>query len=99
MAMELKIDKVTLEESAFQEIDERVDQRVEKTQSELILLLEKKYQFPKYLNKTQAAKYLNVSYNTMVNKYIPQGLKMGIIDGVVRISKEECDRFMKEHQK
>ncbi|MDU6524936.1 MAG: NUMOD1 domain-containing DNA-binding protein [Enterococcus sp.] len=97
--MELKIDKVTLDDPAFKSIDERVDQRVEKTQSELILLLEKKYQFPKYLNKTQAAKYLNVSYNTMVNKYIPQGLKMSIIDGVVRISKEECDRFMKEHQK
>lgn len=97
--MELKIDKVTLDEPAFKPIDERVDQRVEKTQGELISLLEKKYQFPKYLNKTQAAKYLNVSYNTMVNKYIPQGLKMSIIDGVVRISKEECDRFMKEHQK
>lgn len=97
--MELKIDKVTLEEPAFQEIDKRVDQRVEKTQSELILMLEKKYEFPKYLNKTQAAKYLNVSYNTMMLKYVPQGLKMSIVDGVVRISKEECDRFMKEHQK
>lgn len=99
MAMELKIDKVTLDDPAFKSIDERVDQRVEKTQGELISLLEKKYQFPKYMNKTQAAKYMNVSYNTMMDKYVPQGLKMSIVDTVIRISKEECDRFMKEHQK
>lgn len=97
--MELKIDKVTLDDPAFKIIKDRVSQQVEQTQGELISLLEKKYQFPKYLNKTQAAKYLNVSYNTMMLKYVPQGLKMSIVDGVVRISKEECDRFMKEHQK
>lgn len=97
--MELKIDKLTLDEPAFKPIDERVDQRVEKTQGELISLLEKKYQFPKYMNKTQAAKYMNISYNTMMDKYVPQGLKMSIVDGVIRISQEECDRFMKEHQK
>ena len=97
--MELKIDKVTFEEPAFQEMDERIAELVEKKQDELIALLEKKYQFPKYMNKMQPAKYLGVSYNTMMDKYVPAGLKMGIVNGVIRISKEECDRFMKEHQK
>ncbi|HDT7522701.1 TPA: hypothetical protein RD477_001305 [Enterococcus faecium] len=97
--MELKIDKVTFEEPAFQEMDERIAELVEKKQDELIALLEKKYQFPKYMNKMQAAKYLGVSYNTMMDKYVPAGLKMGIVNGVIRISKEECDRFMKEQQK
>ena len=97
--MELKIDKVTLEESAFQEIDERVAKQVQQNQDQLISYLEKKYQFPKYMNKSQAAKYLGVSYNTMMDKYVPAGLRLAIVDGVVRISKEECDRFMKEHQK
>ncbi|HBH5757648.1 TPA: hypothetical protein KTX72_002964, partial [Enterococcus faecium] len=49
--MELKIDKVTFEEPAFQEMDERIAELVEKKQDELIALLEKKYQFPKYMNK------------------------------------------------
>lgn len=99
MAMELKIDKVTLDDPAFKSIDERVVKQVEKTQTELIALLEKKYQFPEYMNKTQAARYMSVSYNTMMQKYVPAGLQLIIIDSVIRISKEECDRFMKEHQK
>lgn len=97
--MELKIDKICLEESAFREIDERVKKKVKQNQDKLVALLEKKYQFPKYMNKTQASKYLGVSYNTMMDKYVPAGLKLVIVDGVVRISQEECDRFMKEHQK
>ncbi len=51
------------------------------------------------MNKAQAAKYMNVSYNTMMQKYVPNGLKLIIVDGVVRISQDECDRFMEEYQK
>lgn len=97
--MELKIDKLTLDDPAFKIIDDRVIQQVEQTQGTLLSLLEKKYQFPKYMNKSQAAKYMGVSYNTMMDKYVPAGLGLIIVDGVVRISQEECDRFMKEHQK
>lgn len=97
--MELKIDKLTLDDSAFEIIDDRVKKIVEQRQSELISLLEKKYQFPKYMNKTQAAKYMSVSYNTMMDKYVPNGLRLIIVDGVIRISQEECDRFMRDHQK
>lgn len=50
------------------------------------------------MNKAQAAKYMNVSYNTMMQKYVPNGLKLIIVDGVVRISQDECDRFMEEYQ-
>lgn len=97
--MELKIDKLSLGESAFQEIDERVAKQVQQNQDELLSYLEKKYQFPKYMNKAQASKYLGVSYNTMMDRYVPNGLQFSIVDGVTRISQEECDRFMKEHQK
>ncbi len=95
----LKIDKLTLDDPAFKIIDDRVVQQVEQTQGTLLSLLEKKYQFPKYMNKAQAAKYMNVSYNTMMQKYVPNGLKLIIVDGVVRISQDECDRFMEEYQK
>lgn len=97
--MELKIDKLTLDDPAFESIDERVDERFQQKTDELLAWLKKKYEFPKYMNKTQAAKYMGVSYNTMMDKYVPNGLKLSIVDGVIRISQEECDRFMKENQK
>lgn len=97
--MELKIDKLTMDDSAFKIIDDRVYQQVKEAHGILLSILEKRYQFPKYMNKTQAAKYLGCSYNTMMDKYIPAGLKVIIVDGVTRISQEECDRFMSQHQK
>ena len=60
---------------------------------QIIEAIRKQYEFPKYMNKAQAAKYMNVSYNTMMQKYVPNGLKLIIVDGVVRISQDECDRF------
>ena len=39
------------------------------------------------MNKAQAAKYMNVSYNTMMQKYVPNGLKLIIVDGVVKFHK------------
>ncbi|TLQ03784.1 hypothetical protein FEZ51_07695 [Pediococcus stilesii] len=55
-------------------------------------------QFPEYMNKKQASKYLNINDRTL-NKFITQGLKITVLDGVQRLSKKECDRFMLENQK
>lgn len=97
--MELKVDKLTFESPAFEPIKKQVDDRVRESIAEIVSSIEKKYEFPRYMNKTQAARYMGVSYNTMVQKYVPAGLQLIIVEGVVRISKDECDRFMKENQK
>lgn len=97
--MELKIDSIALEDSAFEKINRLVELRTDKQIEFRLSQIEKRYSFPRFMNKQQAAKYMNISYNTLMQKYVPAGLKLSIIDGVVRISQEECDRFIKENQK
>ena len=97
--MELIIDKFSLESDTFKPIQERIDKLATVKMEQIIEAIRKQYEFPKYMNKAQAAKYMNVSYNTMMQKYVPNGLKLIIVDGVVRISQDECDRFMEEYQK
>ncbi|HFE9852888.1 TPA: DNA-binding protein [Enterococcus faecalis] len=60
----------------------------------------KKIEFPAAMNYTQAAKYLNTSYNTLKKNLIKNGLiKVVLIDGYERISKQEADRFLQENSK
>lgn len=59
----------------------------------------KKLEQPVAMNYTQAAKYLSTSYNTL-KKLINSGLiKVILIDGYERISKEEADRFLRDNAK
>lgn len=59
----------------------------------------KKLEQPVAMNYTQAAKYLSTSYNTL-KKLIKSGLiKVVLIDGYERISKQEADRFLKDNAK
>lgn len=52
--------------------------------------------FSEWMSLKEAAKYANVSYNTLM-KFRLMGLKISEIDGVKRISKKEIDRFLEEH--
>jgi hypothetical protein len=52
----------------------------------------------RYMNITETAKYMNVSYNTLKSKFIPLGLKSTLIDGIERFDKEDCDCFMDIHK-
>jgi len=49
-----------------------------------------------WMSLKEAAKYANVSYNTLM-KFRLLGLKISEIDGVKRVSKKEIDRFLEEH--
>ncbi|MFV0557970.1 MAG: hypothetical protein ACK5MW_04955 [Enterococcus sp.] len=97
--MELTIDKLNFEDAAYQQILAKIDAHIDERVAEEVERIKKKYDFPLYMNKGDAAKYLGVAYNTMMNKYVPNGLKLTVVDTVVRISQAECDRFMKENQK
>jgi hypothetical protein len=57
----------------------------------------KQKQFGAYLTKEEASKYLHVSRATL-NVFIDAGLKVMVFGNIQRISKNECDRFMVEHQ-
>lgn len=56
-------------------------------------------EIPEYFSKVEAAKYLNVSPNTL-DKYIKNGLEIHIIDDelATRLSKTSIDKFMNEHK-
>ncbi|MEG7637219.1 hypothetical protein SQQ66_02380 [Enterococcus casseliflavus] len=97
--MEIIVDKLSFESESFKPIREQISEEAAKKMEQIVEAIKKQYEFPKYMNKAQAAKYMNVSYNTMMQKYVPNGLKLIIVDGVVRISQDECDRFMEEYQK
>lgn len=49
-----------------------------------------------WMSLKEAAKYANVSYNTLM-KFRVMGLKISEIDGVKRVSKKEVNRFLEEH--
>ncbi|MDK4212308.1 hypothetical protein QJ527_12270 [Enterococcus mundtii] len=57
-----------------------------------------KESFPKYMNKRQAASYLNCSPKTL-DKYISKGLEVMVIDNTHRIDKDDCDKFVELNKK
>lgn len=60
----------------------------------------RKLEYPAALNYKQAASYLGTSYNTLTKKLIKNGLiKVILIDGYERISKEEANRFLRDNAK
>ena len=54
---------------------------------------EKEATYPEYLNKKQAAAYLNTSYNTLI-KLERMGMKSIKIDGKILFRKKSIDTFM-----
>ena len=58
--------------------------------------LKKSFGDSEWMSLKEAAKYANVSYNTLM-KFRVMGLKISEIDGVKRVSKKEVDRFLEEH--
>ena len=52
----------------------------------------------RYLNKKEAAEYCGVSYNTL-QKFIHSGLKVVMIDSLVRIDRHDIDDFFQHYKK
>lgn len=90
----LQIDSLDLKDEAFAPLVVLITQSV----AEAFKLQEKRKELPEAMNKKQACEYLNIAYNTLMNVYIPNGLKVSIVDGIERIRKEACDEFMKQHE-
>lgn len=90
----LQIDSVDFKDDAFAPLVIMIADSVAKA----FKLQEKRRELPQSMNKKQACEYLNVSYNTLMSVYIPNGLKVSIVDGIERIRKEACDEFMKQHE-
>lgn len=57
----------------------------------------KRESMPRYMNKRQAAEYLQCAVNTL-NKYIAQGLRVITVDNMQRIDKADADKFMEQHK-
>ena len=93
--MELTIKSIDLEQPALSPI---VDE-IAKAFNEGKQLYQKREELPRYMTKKQAAEYLNVSYNTMMSKFVPNGLKVIIVDGMTRIDKKDCDEFLEGFKK
>ncbi|WP_423348499.1 hypothetical protein [Lactiplantibacillus plantarum] len=52
---------------------------------------------PFWMKKEEAATYANVAPKTL-SKFIRQGLKVSIIDGVQRVSKKSIDEFYEQSE-
>lgn len=99
--MKLSIDELDLSPAILEMVKEAAAE--EGKQQAIIFIDEykKKLEQPVAMNYTQAAKakYLSTSYNTL-KKLINSGLiKVILVDGYERISKEEADRFLRDNAK
>lgn len=95
----LSIDELDLSEPLRKMVKEAAAR--EGRQQALIFIDEykKKLEQPIAMNYKQAAKYLSTSFNTL-KKLINMGLiKVVLVDGYERISKEEADRFLRDNAK
>ncbi|MGM0112065.1 hypothetical protein [Enterococcus sp. DIV0187] len=90
----IQIDSMDLKDEAFAPLVLLITESV----ADAFKLQEKRKELPEAMNKKQACVYLNISYNTLMNVYIPNGLKVSVVDGIERIRKEACDDFLKEHE-
>lgn len=91
--MQLQIDSIDLKEPAFAPIVSEIAKAIEEAKE----LAKTRAELPRYMNKQQAAKYLNVSYNTLVDNYIRKnGLKVIIVEGTQRIDSRDMDKLMEK---
>ncbi|MGF2384694.1 hypothetical protein [Lentilactobacillus otakiensis] len=76
-----------------QEFLEQLQSVIQSTVHEMFGQSKVESQFPEYMKIDQAAKYMNCSRSTLERKFIPAGLKVINIEGLLRISKEACNEF------
>ncbi|MBU7563054.1 helix-turn-helix domain-containing protein [Pediococcus ethanolidurans] len=79
------------------EFEEHIKEEMLKTAVEAYKLAGKREELPNYMSKKQACQYGGISFNTL-QKMIAQGLRVSIVGGVQRISKQAIDDFYKENE-
>ena len=96
----LQIDEIDLGPALQAIVKEAAAEEAKKIAIDFIEEYKKKLEAPRAMNYTQAAKYLDASYNTLTKKLIKKGyIKVVLIDGYERIAREEADRFLRENSK
>ena len=96
----LQIDEIDLGPALQAIVKEAAAEEAKKIATDFIEEYKKKLDAPRAMNYTQAAKYLDTSYNTLTKKLIRKGyIKVVLIDGYERITREEADRFLRENSK
>lgn len=64
---------------------------------EAFQLVSKRASLPYWMNKGEAADYMNVSRHTL-DGYIRDGLKVAIKDGTQRISQKSADEYYEKYE-
>lgn len=90
----LQIEELDFSQEVFQPIVELIGRSIK----EAFEMEQRRKELPLTMNKKQACEYLNVSYNTLMGVYVPNGLRISVVDGIERIRRESCDEFMKKHE-
>lgn len=96
----LSIDELDLSPSMLEMVKEAAAE--EGKQQAIVFLDEykKKLEYPAAMNYKQTASYLGTSYNTLTKNLIKNGfIKVILIDGYERISKQEANRFLRDNAK
>ena len=80
-----------------------IDITEKSTEDKFLSMLEdykKKNEVPEFMNYSQAAKYMNTSYNTLKYVFIEKlGLPVIMLEGYTRISKSDADEFLNKNKK
>ena len=97
--MKLQIDVVDILPKLKKEFEEMARSIVSELFEKLMVGYLKKQELPRYMNKKQACKYMNTSFNTLTKKYIPSGLKVIIIENEEKIDQRDADAFYEKFKK
>lgn len=89
----LQIDSVDLKDEAFEPLIVLITESV----AEAFKLQEKRKELPRWMNKRQAAEFMNTSYVTL-QKYIALGLPVVSIDNQEKIDQQDCIEFYQKHK-
>lgn len=96
----LSIDELDLSESLREVIRITAKEEAKKEAIAFIEEYKKKIEAPRFMNYTQAAKYMNTSYNTLKRIFIEiEGLRVIIVDGYEKIDQRDADAFLEQHKK
>lgn len=96
----LKIDLIDLSPELLNKVIETSEKAAEKKFQSMLDDYKKKNEIPDLMNYSQAAKYMNTSYNTLKYVFVEKlGLPIIMIEGYERISKSDADEFLDKNKK
>lgn len=95
----LQIEEMDLSPVLKAAVKEAAEEKAEELFNQFAEQHRKQFEFPRYMNYKQAAKYFGACYNTLKNVLIPMGLRVIVIDGYERIDQKDADKFLETYKK